>query len=58
MSPAHGLHIKFQWAELLKETKAQSLKSLIETNEKDINTMMYELYGLSKDQIAIIESSN
>ena len=51
---------EFEWLDLFEEnkTKAQNLKSQIETTEKAIDTMVYELYGLSEEEIAIVESSN
>lgn len=36
MSPAHGLHIEFLCAELIKETKAITLKSKIESTKKPL----------------------
>jgi type I restriction-modification system DNA methylase subunit len=51
---------EFEWLDLFEEnkTKAQILKSQIETTEKTIDKMVYELYGLSEEEIAIVESSN
>ncbi|WP_291097043.1 MULTISPECIES: Eco57I restriction-modification methylase domain-containing protein [unclassified Flavobacterium] len=48
---------EFEWLDLFEEnkTKAQTLKSQIETTEKDIDTMVYELYGLSEEEIKIVE---
>lgn len=57
MLPAHGLHIEFLCAELFKETKTHALKSQIETTGKAIDTMVYELYGLSEEEIGIVEKS-
>jgi type I restriction-modification system DNA methylase subunit len=51
---------EFEWLDLFEEnkTKAQTLKSQIETTEKAIDKMVYDLYGLSEKEIAIVESSN
>ena len=50
---------EFEWLDLFEEnkTKAQTLKSQIETTEKAIDTMVYELYGLSEEEIEIVENS-
>jgi len=48
---------EFEWIDLFDENKAkaQNLKILIEENEKEIDSMVYELYGLSKEEIEIVE---
>jgi hypothetical protein len=50
---------EFEWLDLFEEnkTKAQNLKSQIETTEKAIDIMVYELYGLSGEEISIVENS-
>lgn len=50
---------EFEWLDLFEEnkTKAQTLKSQIDTTEKAIDTMVYELYGLSEEEIEIVENS-
>ena len=50
---------EFEWLDLFEEnkTKAQTLKSQIETTEKAIDKMVYELYGLSEEEISIVESN-
>ena len=50
---------EFEWLDLFEEnkTKAQTLKSQIETTEKAIDKMVYELYGLSEEEINIVEKS-
>ncbi|WP_367769118.1 TaqI-like C-terminal specificity domain-containing protein [Flavobacterium sp. WC2421] len=50
---------EFEWLDLFEEnkTKAQNLKSQIETTEKAIDKMVYELYGLSEEEIEIVESN-
>lgn len=40
-----------------KKNKVQTLKSQIETTEKTIDKMVYELYGLSEEEIGIVENS-
>lgn len=41
-----------------KQNQSPTLKSQIEPPEKAIDTMVYELYGLSEEEINIVESSN
>ena len=50
---------EFEWLDLFEEnkTKAQTFKSLIETTEKAIDTMVYELYGLSEEEIKLVEGN-
>jgi type I restriction-modification system DNA methylase subunit len=50
---------EFEWLDLFEEnkSKAQSLKSQIETTEKAIDKMVYELYGLSEEEIKIVEKN-
>lgn len=50
---------EFEWLDLFEEnkTKAQILKSQIETTEKAIDAKVYELYGLSEEEIKIVENS-
>jgi type I restriction-modification system DNA methylase subunit len=49
---------EFEWLDLFEEnkTKAQTLKSQIETTEKAIDKMVYELYGLNEEEISIVEA--
>lgn len=49
---------EFEWLDLFEEnkTKAQTLKYQIETTEKAIDAMVYELYGLSEEEIKIVEN--
>ena len=48
---------EFDWIELFEENKAkaQALKSQIEITEDEIDKMVYELYGLSEEEITIIK---
>jgi hypothetical protein len=50
---------EFEWLDLFEEnkTKAQTLKSQIETTEKAIDKTVYELYGLNEEEIGIVEGS-
>ncbi|MBC8755975.1 N-6 DNA methylase [Kordia sp. YSTF-M3] len=50
---------EFEWLELFEEKKkeAQELQTQINATDKQIDTMVYELYGLTEDEIAIVEAS-
>jgi type II restriction/modification system DNA methylase subunit YeeA len=50
----HSVLIKY-----LKELKqkAQTLKSEIDKTDSEIDRMVYELYGLTDDEIGIVEES-
>lgn len=50
---------EFEWMELFEENKkkAQELLSQIAKTEKEIDQMVYELYGLTEEEIAIVENS-
>ena len=37
--------------------KAQELKAQIDATDKAIDAMVYELYGLSEEEISIVENS-
>ena len=49
-----------EWEEYftLEKQKAQTLKSEIAKTDKEIDQMVYELYGLTEDEIAIEENSH
>ena len=51
--------LQFSLMSLFQEQKeeAQTLKSEIDKTDKEIDQMVYELYGLSKEEIEIIESN-
>lgn len=51
---------EFEWMELFEENKqkAQELQRKIERTDKEIDAMVYELYGLTEEEIQIIETSN
>ena len=48
-----------EWMQYFNEqkTKVQALKSEIDKIDKEINQMVYELYGLSEEEISIVEES-
>jgi type I restriction-modification system DNA methylase subunit len=50
---------EFEWMELFEENKkkALELKTQIDQTDKEIDRMVYELYGLTEDEIQIVENS-
>jgi HAMP domain-containing protein len=50
---------EFEWMELFEENKkkAVDLQTQIAITEKEIDQKVYELYGLTEDEIAIVENS-
>lgn len=50
---------EFEWLELFEENKqkANELQTQINQTDKEIDQMVYELYGLTEDEIAIVENS-
>jgi hypothetical protein len=50
---------EFEWLDLFEENKqkAQSLQTQITQTDKEIDAMVYELYGLTEDEIQIVENS-
>ena len=40
-----------------KKAEAQNLKSQIDKIDDEIDQMVYELYGLTKEEIEIVENS-
>lgn len=48
-----------EWEEYFttEATKVNTIKTQIEATDKAIDAMVYELYGLSKEEIAIVENS-
>jgi len=50
---------EFEWMDLFEENKqkANALQSEINTTDKAIDAMVYELYGLSNEEIEIVENS-
>jgi len=54
-----SLSQKAEWEDyfLQEQQKALALKSQIDTTDKEIDAMVYELYGLTEEEISIIENS-
>ena len=50
---------EMEWMEVFETKKAevQTLKAEIDKTDKEIDQMVYELYGLSEEEIAIVEQS-
>ncbi len=50
---------EFEWLDLFEENKqkAQDLQTQITQTDKEIDQMVYELYGLTQEEIAIVENS-
>ncbi len=50
---------EFEWLELFEENKkkAQDLQTQINQTEKTIDTMVYDLYGLTQEEREIVENS-
>jgi len=48
---------EMEWMDVFEnnKTKAQKIKSEIEKTDKDINQIVYELYGLTEEEIGIVE---
>ena len=57
--PALSKKDEFEWMELFEENKkrAQELQTQIAQTEKEIDQMVYELYGLTEEEIKIVENS-
>ena len=57
--PALSKKDEFEWMELFEENKKKALKLQreIEKTDKEIDAMVYKLYGLNEEEIAIVESS-
>lgn len=54
-----SLSQKAEWEDyfLLEQQKATTIKSQIETTDKEIDEMVYELYGLSDEEILIVKNN-
>ncbi|GGF65346.1 Eco57I restriction-modification methylase domain-containing protein [Wenyingzhuangia marina] len=50
---------EFEWLDLFEENKqkAQDLQNQINQTDKEIDTMVYQLYNLTDEEIAIVENS-
>jgi hypothetical protein len=57
--PALTKKDEFEWLDLFEENKqkAQALQTQITQTDKEIDAMVYELYGLTEDEIKIVEKS-
>jgi REP element-mobilizing transposase RayT len=55
-----SLSQKAEWEDyfLQESKKALELKNKIDTTDKEIDAMVYELYGLTKEEIEIVENTN
>ena len=51
---------EMEWMEIFEEKKveAQTIKSQINKTDKEIDQMVYELYGLTKEEIKIVEEAS
>lgn len=51
---------EMEWMEVFetKKAEAQTLKAEIDKTDKEIDKLVYELYGLSEEEISIVENSN
>lgn len=49
-----------EWMEVFitKKIEAQTLKAEIDKTDAEIDAMIYELYGLSEEEIDIVEGSD
>jgi hypothetical protein len=54
-----SLSQKAEWEDyfLAEQQKAVSIKSKIDQTDKEIDQMVYNLYGLTKEEIEIVESN-
>lgn len=50
---------EFEWLDLFEDNKqkAQALQTQISQTDKEIDQMVYELYGLTEEEISIVENS-
>lgn len=54
-----GIEKEMEWMDVFenKKAEAQSLKAEIDKTDKEIDQMVYELYGLTEDEIKIVENN-
>jgi len=59
VNKSHSLNKVREWQVLFETEKQQALtiKALIHQTDKEIDNMVYDLYGLTADDIAIIETN-
>lgn len=50
--------LRFWWRALHPNLSLIELKTKIDTTDKEIDSMVYELYGLSEEEIEIVEGLN
>ena len=50
---------EFEWMELFEENKKKvvDLKTQIDPTDREIDRMVYALYGLTEEEIAIVEEA-
>ena len=50
---------EFDWIDLFEENKKKSLelKTKIDQTDKEIDRLVYELYGLTEEEIQIVENN-
>jgi len=53
-----SLKEEMEWEEIFLENKeeAEKIKNEIEMTDKEIDRMVYELYGLSEEEVRVVES--
>lgn len=51
--------LKLEWLEVFEDTKKEllDLKQQIDSTDKEINQLVYQLYGLTDEEIAIVEEN-
>ena len=51
---------KLEWLEVFEETKKslQEIQTQIAATDKEINALVYQLYGLTDEEIAVVEASH
>lgn len=51
--------LKLEWLEVFEDTKKEllDLKQQIDSTDNEINLLVYQLYGLTEEEIAVVESS-
>ena len=49
--------LKLEWLEVFEDTKKEllDLKQQIDSTDKEINALVYKLYGLTEEEIKIVE---
>ncbi|WP_396153041.1 hypothetical protein [Flavobacterium sp.] len=54
-----SLSLELEWEDyfLQEQQKAVAIKNEIDATDKEIDRMVYELYGLTEEEIKIVENS-